>query len=296
MSSKFLNLSTDTTLGGSGASDTTVSSQKAIKAYVDGIIPRVPNLVGGKDISLYTELDYISSTGSQYIDTGFVFNSNYTYKLKYQRTGSYATPFAGFRTASSATSGKNCTFTFMSQDDCLYYATSSSGSSSVSLGAYNSSIHEIEFCPKDSKLLKDNVSKWNNSFLTSEIISTQHFYLFNDNRPTMTTGFTGNIFSFQVFNGNNLIQNLIPCKRNSDNAIGLYDTVSGNFLTNSGTGNFSAGNETGYIYIGFRNDDNFQTTANLVTSVSSSSTDSQYPSAKLFYDTCGDIETLINAL
>lgn len=42
--------------------------------------------------------------------------------------------------------------------------------------------------------------------------------------------------------------------------------------------------------------DDYQTTANLVTSVNSSSTDSQYPSAKLFYDTCGDIETLINAL
>ena len=41
---------------------------------------------------------------------------------------------------------------------------------------------------------------------------------------------------------------------------------------------------------------NMQTTTNLVTSVSSSSTDTQYPSAKLFYDTCGDIETLINAL
>lgn len=40
----------------------------------------------------------------------------------------------------------------------------------------------------------------------------------------------------------------------------------------------------------------YQTTSNLVTSVSSSSTDSQYPSAKLFYDTVGDIETLINAL
>lgn len=39
-----------------------------------------------------------------------------------------------------------------------------------------------------------------------------------------------------------------------------------------------------------------QTIANLVTSVSSASTDTQYPSAKLFYDTCGDIETLINAL
>lgn len=39
-----------------------------------------------------------------------------------------------------------------------------------------------------------------------------------------------------------------------------------------------------------------QVTSNLVTSVSSSSTDTQYPSAKLFYDTVGDIETLINAL
>ena len=39
-----------------------------------------------------------------------------------------------------------------------------------------------------------------------------------------------------------------------------------------------------------------QTTANLVTSVSSLSTDTQYPSAKLFYDTVGDVEALINAL
>ena len=39
-----------------------------------------------------------------------------------------------------------------------------------------------------------------------------------------------------------------------------------------------------------------QTTSNLVTSVSSSSTNSQYPSAKLFYDTVGNIETLLAAI
>ena len=39
-----------------------------------------------------------------------------------------------------------------------------------------------------------------------------------------------------------------------------------------------------------------QTTANLVTSVSSASTDSQYPSAKLFYDTVGDVETILQTL
>jgi hypothetical protein len=39
-----------------------------------------------------------------------------------------------------------------------------------------------------------------------------------------------------------------------------------------------------------------QLTSNLVTSVSSSSTDTQYPSAKLFYDTVGNIETLLAAI
>lgn len=36
--------------------------------------------------------------------------------------------------------------------------------------------------------------------------------------------------------------------------------------------------------------------SNKVTSLSSSSTDTQYPSAKCVYDLIGDIETLINAL
>lgn len=39
-----------------------------------------------------------------------------------------------------------------------------------------------------------------------------------------------------------------------------------------------------------------QTTSNLVTSVSSSSTDTQYPSAKCLYDLVGDIETLLSAI
>lgn len=39
-----------------------------------------------------------------------------------------------------------------------------------------------------------------------------------------------------------------------------------------------------------------QTTSNLVTSVSSSSTDSQYPSAKCLYDMVGDIETLLASI
>jgi hypothetical protein len=37
-------------------------------------------------------------------------------------------------------------------------------------------------------------------------------------------------------------------------------------------------------------------TTSIVTSVSSSSTNSQVPSAKLFYDTIGDVESILEAL
>lgn len=46
---KFLNISTDTTLGGASPSDVTVSSQKAVKAYVDsqtGTAPTFANITG----------------------------------------------------------------------------------------------------------------------------------------------------------------------------------------------------------------------------------------------------------
>lgn len=62
MASKFLNISTDTTLGGSSPSDDTVASQKAIKAYVDsqtGTAPQFANLAGSPDdnVALKAALD-----------------------------------------------------------------------------------------------------------------------------------------------------------------------------------------------------------------------------------------------
>ncbi|MBQ2946246.1 MAG: prepilin-type N-terminal cleavage/methylation domain-containing protein [Bacilli bacterium] len=47
----------------------------------------------------------------------------------------------------------------------------------------------------------------------------------------------------KVYNTENkLIRNLVPCYRISDDVIGLYDLIDGNFYTNSGTGVFEKGN------------------------------------------------------
>ena len=44
------------------------------------------------------------------------------------------------------------------------------------------------------------------------------------------------------------------------------------------------------------NDSNFEINTNKVTSLSSSSTDTQYPSAKCVYDLVGDVESLLETL
>lgn len=53
-------------------------------------------------------------------------------------------------------------------------------------------------------------------------------------------------------------------------------------------------NDSGYITSSALT--GYQTTSNLVTSISSSSTDTQYPSAKCMYDILGNVETLLAAI
>lgn len=49
------------------------------------------------------------------------------------------------------------------------------------------------------------------------------------------------MYSFSVVNGGATRLNLIPCYRKSDGVIGMYDTVSGTFYTNAGSGTFIKG-------------------------------------------------------
>jgi hypothetical protein len=49
------------------------------------------------------------------------------------------------------------------------------------------------------------------------------------------------LYGLQMWHYGNLVRNLIPCYRKSDNIIGLFDTVGMTFYTNIGTGNFTKG-------------------------------------------------------
>ncbi len=55
------------------------------------------------------------------------------------------------------------------------------------------------------------------------------------------------IWSFEIIKDGVGAFNGIPARRDSDGELGMYDTVSGTFFTNSGTGTFIAGPVFSYL-------------------------------------------------
>jgi hypothetical protein len=55
--------------------------------------------------------------------------------------------------------------------------------------------------------------------------------------------FTGKIYYFQWLRDNQLLLDLVPCYRKSDNEIGMYDLVNDTFYTNASSGTFTKGND-----------------------------------------------------
>lgn len=89
-----------------------------------------------------------------------------------------------------------------------------------------------------------------NTSINGVIVKTYSDYDWSANNQTLrigggrNLGAQLNIYTLQFYDGN-LKFNLIPCRRKSDNKPGMYDTVSGEFFTNQGTGEFICGPDVG---------------------------------------------------
>lgn len=51
----------------------------------------------------------------------------------------------------------------------------------------------------------------------------------------------GKIYSFKYYESGKLVRDMYPCIRKSDNKPGMYDIITNQFFTNSGTGEFITG-------------------------------------------------------
>ncbi len=182
----------------------------------------------------YTEVGYIESSGTQYIDTGVCPTNNTKVEVVFSADKNSVFVY-GSRTQGNA----NANHSFCIEGAVVGYfqfGTSLVASSQV-----------ISFNSKHTVIISQDGGYFNGelkqSYDTMSFESTVSMYLcgLNYSGSVDSRMFVGKIYSFRVWESGELIQSLVPCKRDSDGAVGMYDTVTGAFLTNSGTGVFAAG-------------------------------------------------------
>ena len=180
----------------------------------------------------YTQVEYIQSSGTQYIDTGVRPSHNSTIAIDAEVLASSQTYWAMF----GARDGSQMQFwVFYNRGEPSWCGRYSSNPNITINGAY-AGRHRIS--------LEKNVLKVDNSSSStsaSSFSSNYTSYIFACNNSSSAQYMCNiKLYSAKVFSGSQLVSDFVPCKNNSG-VIGLYDLVSEQFYTNKGTGSFTAG-------------------------------------------------------
>lgn len=286
MASKFLNISTDTTLGGNSPSDAVVSSQKAIKAKID---TKQDTLVSGTNIKTINGTSLLGS-GNIDIQGGGTDISNH--KVNGAPLSNTSSHFFGVSTSAAADVEKVVSIPSITE--------LTAGVAIIVLPTVTSTV-------ANATLKLNNFTAYPMRYQNSAITTTTDAYTWTANTPSVFV-FDGDYWRFvcqgyrQEYSAMSVSEGTTGTKTTarSVRADYLKQIIQGTTLTGLSTSTNSAVVATDSITIGIgklqAQVNTKQSISNLVTSVSSSSTDSQYPSAKLFYDTCGDIESAINTI
>ena len=188
----------------------------------------------------YKQVEYIESTGTQWIDSGYIANNNTRVVIDYQFTSLIDSFLLGCRnnstsnayTVNLAYSGKNAVTSYGNTGNTQF------GDADVNRHIVDKNKNKFYF---DGELL---LIQTENSFTCPS--SLEIFSCHNGD----TSGYLpslARIYSLKIYDDDMIVKDFIPCVRKVDNTAGLYDLVNNKFYTNEGTGEFTVGNEVGKV-------------------------------------------------
>lgn len=182
----------------------------------------------------YKRLDYIESTGTQYIDTGIVRDiDNNTYKLKlnvsYSNVNTRQLQGVQGYVYVGVVNG--------------YWQYGSASNDHTNIQAIPNIFHSIELNANKTKSSFiygkiNNIDVVGGSQISNSPVNA-HFCLFMLNGFNFPSSCKNK--ECELYENDILVRNFIPCI-NDQNEVGMYDTVSQTFFGNRGTGVFIAGN------------------------------------------------------
>lgn len=191
--------------------------------------------------SVYQEVEYLESTGTQYIDTGYTFtNPNFKIELKYQKNTSLATNVFGVDTR----------VTPRQMHGNIYNRTFYLGNSSVVNNVTQELNTDYDYTVvfnENGAYFKLNENEYSYTGTTAWNGASLSDYLFTSHQTEAggtLYNMKGRIYYARFYNENNvMVRNFIPCYRKLDDKPGMYDTVNNVFYTNEGTGEFIVGED-----------------------------------------------------
>lgn len=193
----------------------------------------------------YTAVEYIQGTGTQYIKSGLTgFTHLYGFEIDYIMHSSLA----------GDTNADTGTFFGARKSDYNLYTMGTYGGGSLKLG------YSVSVSLKGTlqRLVRQQIKKHLNTVTlpdgTSKTVVPTASNMANLGDLEMFVFVQNNagkassqrckyqLFSLKFYDANDeLISDLVPCYRNSDNVAGLWDRIREVFLTNAGTGTFAVG-------------------------------------------------------
>ena len=188
----------------------------------------------------YEKVEYIRSTGTQYIDTGFKPNNNTRVVMDVEAsTNTVVTASTAFFSARDTTADARKFYAVMdasSQSYDLFYQYGSIYTNSWAIkSADDLAIRRIIDANGASATI-DGVTKtyepqtfqvpYNLYLLASNEIGKANYLL------------SAKLYSCKIYDNGTLVRDLVPCYRKSDGKAGLYDFANSVFYTNAGTGDF----------------------------------------------------------
>lgn len=183
----------------------------------------------------YQEVEYIESTGTQYIDTEYYPNQDTKFELKYYllEAGSSS---AGVRWTVAPNSQTFGFFASTSVGTTCYFGRANDNK----YVTFNNDVTQITDGLLD--VTRVSINTFSATVSRDQFVSTFPLYLFSLNiRGQGSSPAKMRLYSGSISENDNIIRNFIPCYRKSDGVIGLYDKVNNVFYTNQGTGEFLKG-------------------------------------------------------
>ena len=186
----------------------------------------------------YKRLEYIQSTGTQYVDSGFKPNQNtrviMDVKLLSQTTANIG--IFGVRDVVMANEAKKFIAWSMSTGSSIrsdYFGTYANVLKSTSI------VGNRIILDKNKNICKFGSVVLTNTSATGQCTKSIYLLCTNDG-GTPNYHATANLYSCKIYDNDVLVRDFIPCQK-PDGTIGLWDDVNSVFYGNAGTGTFTAG-------------------------------------------------------